>query len=356
MSIPYESFKGINDLNHHFTKLADLLLNQSILYINSIPHRLIEIEFYFSTPNSYGGFVHDDPYTHSSEVQFTTGNWYFHKTGNVYRDGTWKGLDISIGRGKDFPGGILIRSIQMIDSKREKKFICGPCLCVDHILSLCSAKSPKEMVVEKLKNSLNVDCCIVEKESPNSSNTSQLLYLKYIGSKEGSEIHGLSEYIKEQIKSSGRVGLNMTKTRVSKQKQKEYLFKNYRFYLGPLIKKIFKSQHYFILSELSRLISLNYDLNSLSTKEKEQINNQIYLNLKLGLPQIKKVVNWAWSGFEKEIERVPNEIGWDSKIGDEFIGVRMNEEECCRCFGSLLKNLTLKDNSNNQNYTKQESS
>lgn len=44
-------------------------------------HRILELEIYCTCAQ------HDDPYTHCDPVQYTTGNWYFHKMGKGYKGG-----------------------------------------------------------------------------------------------------------------------------------------------------------------------------------------------------------------------------------------------------------------------------
>jgi hypothetical protein len=49
-------------------------------------------------------------------------NWYFHRQGKGYREGTRKGLDISLGsREHGTLGGILIRSIERLENGPKKE-------------------------------------------------------------------------------------------------------------------------------------------------------------------------------------------------------------------------------------------
>jgi hypothetical protein len=61
--------------------MANYLLNEVTLIANGKKHRLVELEFYLTCKS------HPDPYTHCDDVQKTTANWYFHKTGKSYRGG-----------------------------------------------------------------------------------------------------------------------------------------------------------------------------------------------------------------------------------------------------------------------------
>jgi len=106
-------------------------------------YRVSEIEFYF---NDYS--VHKDTFTHGDEMQKHTGRWYFHKqNGMAFKSGTYKGLDLAIGKGEKAVGGILFRAMMPVrvtqkdngfkaePSSTKADFIEGPCLLVDRILA-----------------------------------------------------------------------------------------------------------------------------------------------------------------------------------------------------------------------------
>ena len=87
--------------------------------------KIKEIEFYFKDDN------HPDPFVHGSEEQKTPGNWYFHKKGNSYKEGSFKGLDITFGpKNNNSYGGILIRTLK----EDSNKTLEGPCVCVNYII------------------------------------------------------------------------------------------------------------------------------------------------------------------------------------------------------------------------------
>lgn len=76
----------------HFDKIAALLFSSAALVVNNTHRfRLVEIEFYLK------GGEHQDIFAHCDKAQLTCGEWYFHKTGNAYRSGNYKGLDITFG-------------------------------------------------------------------------------------------------------------------------------------------------------------------------------------------------------------------------------------------------------------------
>jgi hypothetical protein len=117
-----------------FARIADCLLNNSQLVIAGKPLRLVDIEFYYRGPG------HVDPFAHAHPIQAQTGRWYFHKTGNGYRGGSFKGLDLTFGDG-EARGGILFRAA----ATAEGMIVDGPSLLVDRALRLSGVKSVAEL-------------------------------------------------------------------------------------------------------------------------------------------------------------------------------------------------------------------
>jgi hypothetical protein len=60
----------------YFQEFSDFLLNNTILTISDTPFRFTELEFYYTNE------THFDPFTHKSDLQKTSGNWYFHTMPN----------------------------------------------------------------------------------------------------------------------------------------------------------------------------------------------------------------------------------------------------------------------------------
>lgn len=106
-----------------FRQIADRLLRRTVLEVAGEPHELCEVEFYLH------GEQHPDPFTHGQAIQRSHARWYFHRSGESYRGGTYKGLDITFGPAEVF-GGILIRSLLTPDGQ----LINGSSLCVEHLL------------------------------------------------------------------------------------------------------------------------------------------------------------------------------------------------------------------------------
>jgi hypothetical protein len=107
-----------------FQRIAEVLLRRTVLDVAGEAHELCEIEFYLH------GEGHRDPFTHGQALQRSSGRWYFHKSGESYRGGTYKGLDITFGP-PDVFGGILLRSLLRPDGQ----LINGSSLCVEHLLA-----------------------------------------------------------------------------------------------------------------------------------------------------------------------------------------------------------------------------
>ncbi|ETO34357.1 hypothetical protein RFI_02738 [Reticulomyxa filosa] len=115
-------------------EIARALLHEIVVVIKDQLYRFCEFEFYV-----LDGTHHSDIFAHCDHLQFHTScQWYFHKAGNrsvegfhymrtpsekrsewterasSYRSGSYKGLDITIGKMQVTFGGILIRSIQRL--------------------------------------------------------------------------------------------------------------------------------------------------------------------------------------------------------------------------------------------------
>ena len=96
-----DQFTG-DKLSQQLTKVAEVLLNQSILNIGHEKYRICEIEFYVFA-NEY-----KDPYAHQNPHQLVFGQWYFHQiltqAGYRCKGGKFKGLDLTLGDEKNYIG------------------------------------------------------------------------------------------------------------------------------------------------------------------------------------------------------------------------------------------------------------
>jgi hypothetical protein len=123
-----------------FDTLADIILNRTHLVANQKTFRICECEFY------YRGEGHDDAYTHCSSEQSMNCKIYFHQNRNgTYKAGTYKGLDITLSPRHDVYFGVLIRSIQCIDTG----VIEGPCNTVNKILEQFNCVDVKKFMSDK---------------------------------------------------------------------------------------------------------------------------------------------------------------------------------------------------------------
>lgn len=120
-----------------FRAIAELLLGRATLYAAGRPHRFTELEMYWS------GFSHVDPFTHGDPLQQQRGVWYFHRSGQSYRGGTYKGLDVAFGCPGAY-GGILVRGIERQGG--APRLLDGPCVVVDHLLEITASGSIDELV------------------------------------------------------------------------------------------------------------------------------------------------------------------------------------------------------------------
>jgi len=127
------------DVSSWFGRMAQIILNHSLLRTGNQDLRPVETEFYYHGPG------HPDPFTHQHPIQAECGKWYFHRQGTGYRAGSFKGLDLSTGcdattQSPAF-GGILLRGLQV----ENGKVIDGPSLCVDQILKLNTFTHPAQL-------------------------------------------------------------------------------------------------------------------------------------------------------------------------------------------------------------------
>lgn len=218
------SFTTPKNFEDRFVEISDHLLNTVALVINGKRYRFTELEYYFTSS------THNDPFTHCDDVQYTLANWYFHRSGKSYKNGSYKGLDISIGNSEKEAGGILIRSIESLDGTAS--VVCGPSKTVDKILELCKAEqNVKGFVEEHLKKNLSV-----------AKTPGKPLYIEFDAS-----------LPRREVFRSARVGLHMTKTNVDAKLQQQYVYKLYRFLTNP--KSIPKGRNLTILGLLHKGVS-----------------------------------------------------------------------------------------------------
>jgi hypothetical protein len=199
----------INDssVESWFQQMAQQLLSGTQLVIANESHRFVEVEFY------YCGEGHADPFTHRDPLQRECGRWYFHRTGGMYRSGSFKGFDLTFGDGTAF-GGCLIRGIETPDGT----LIDGPSLCVDYLIEKTKSKSVADL-----------DSAIAGRVAWDADNP---LYL-----------HPASA--DRTLYRSGRVGLSLKKAKPASEMPR-YLLRAYRYLSEP--RRTSKGKAYLVLA------------------------------------------------------------------------------------------------------------
>ena len=102
-------------IDESFERIANDLMNNWLLKIESEIYRITEIEFYYKSES------HNDPYSHGHVLQKEKEKWYFHGSG----------IDITFGTNETY-GGILIRAIYNF---KEDNYIYGPLNCATEIFN-----------------------------------------------------------------------------------------------------------------------------------------------------------------------------------------------------------------------------
>lgn len=92
--------KGEVEISDKIKEISNSILNDYQLKLNNELWDIIEIEFYFNTPD------HKDPYVHKHSTESAT----VYKTGQLRIHGA--GIDIAISNSKGSYGGILLRTIK----------------------------------------------------------------------------------------------------------------------------------------------------------------------------------------------------------------------------------------------------
>ena len=228
-----------------FKVISEQLFNHYILKSSNSRYRFAEIEFYYFNQcpdknydsyypdnNSLYGppledatwkkvtswkISHQDFVTHCFGNQAKSGYWYLHMFKNgTLKNGKYKGMDLTIGDEEESAyGGILIRALLNIDTD---EYIYGPSKVVDTIIKDLGKKEIKEIID------------ILNLSADDATN----------------KIHLIKEdLVPEKIFSCKRFGLTINKKKVPEnaiEKQKEFLDKDYRFFIFPLKQHAGKEQ------------------------------------------------------------------------------------------------------------------
>ena len=179
-----------------FVEIGDRLLNKTNLLVKGATYRFAELEVYYHGPG------HFDPFPHCDPLQRENGRWYFHRTRGQYRDGSFKGLDLTLGDGTAY-FGILIRSIV----EPNGTAIVGPSLTVDHLLAQTDSKD-----VASLDRAIN-ERTIWDRSSP--------LFIRESDAARTATVYA-----------SARVGLSL-KRATNMPEAVEFIGRPYRFLIEP---------------------------------------------------------------------------------------------------------------------------
>ncbi|KYQ89557.1 hypothetical protein DLAC_09508 [Tieghemostelium lacteum] len=221
-----------------FKTIANHLQNDVFLMIQGEPYIMGELEFYYKSKS------HPDSFTHCDDMQKESFTWYFHRTGNVYRSGTYKGLDITFATDDQTHAGILIRSIYPIIRKGHfaPKITDGPSLSVDLILHKTGFSNIESFV----------------KTAGRSVFDNTYLHLKL------QEEVDLTDYVKVpekyQVMPTGRVGLTLKRYFINAE---YFLTGPYRFVRFP--DKIKKGKPHMVLTMIAKNDSADKIKKDLST-------------------------------------------------------------------------------------------
>jgi len=246
-------------------QIAEHLLDRARLLVAGDPYRIVEIEFY------YCGHGHMDPFTHRDSVQLELGRWYFHRTGKSYRNGSFKGLDLTFGDGASF-GGILIRCVEAPDGT----LIDGPSLCVDHFLArvgVCSVADLAETVSGRAAWERETALALVEVPSTGA-----------------------------QIIRTARVGLSLRRAGNSAELTR-YIMQPYRFLTEP--RRVKKGKPYLVLA--------------LHAQGHDPV-------------RIRQITGCPRKNIERYIEDF--KVGWSEAEFTPFFGIELGPRELCRLHGA----------------------
>lgn len=198
-------------LSNDFNKIANILLNKIHICTPKNAYQIVEIEFYY-----YDKINHPDPFVHCDDDQKIPNKWYFHKQNmKNYKEGTYKGVDITFGKLDNQYGGILIRSIKDINTH---ELIEGSCLTMNRFLQDNEVETVSHFV--KLFDDLEIR--YKEKFLKKNYYRKCPLYLE--------KIHSM----KNNIYTGPRVGLTLKKNdgdRIG------YIAKKYRYFTNTKLKK-----------------------------------------------------------------------------------------------------------------------
>lgn len=210
--------------------------------------------------------MHQDTFIHGDDLQRQNGQWYFHRYGsNSYKGGTYKGLDISFGKGAKAHGGILIRSLISLSPPPVNDFIEGPCNSVNKILKL-NSDGAKDLEIVDLVGLKNFSLDIFNKES--------CLHFSGLHETENKDLFRIIET--KNLFKCPRVGLTLKRHDAHKER---FWMIDYRYFIYPDKNK--KYSIFIILAMIKQGFSTSQIAKE--TKSKAQTIEELKANYEAGL-------------------------------------------------------------------------
>lgn len=182
-----------------FAKVANILLNQCLIFANNELYRICEIEFYLDSDK------HKDRATHNSTVQYGFEKWYVHRSKKEsdkkddFALGIQRfGIDLCLGCGV-IAFGILIKNIKKIGDDKANRL--GQMWTLIELLGADCGYIPSD---KKSEEKLKAKERYIEKskkiEEQNATSENDILYIKRYENIENKE-----------IKAKPRIGINCSK-------------------------------------------------------------------------------------------------------------------------------------------------
>jgi len=132
---------NLQTIEASFSRIANEILNEHIILIDSRKYRVITIEFYFyNNTNHKDENSHALKYSRAKERQLLYAKWYLHKI-SINSKYKHKGLDFTFGNKENF-GGILIKEI--LDIETNIKFTQSK--LVDEFIKVLKPSSKEEFL------------------------------------------------------------------------------------------------------------------------------------------------------------------------------------------------------------------
>ncbi|KAK0559515.1 hypothetical protein OC844_004349 [Tilletia horrida] len=126
---------------------------------------LSDIEFYHFDPP-----IHPDPFAHAHASQVNSATWYFHAagTGDGFKEGSYKGLDVTFGSAQS-RSGILFRRITEVSSASSldtPTVVDGPSLLCDTVLTTLGFTKVRDLVASLRSHPSGCDLSATHPQSP----------------------------------------------------------------------------------------------------------------------------------------------------------------------------------------------